>query len=100
MSLSQLIGKNEAISSKRALEIVQQIARQLATLYELRLCHGNLKPSNMIYRIGMSRLVDQAFDAPFARRITEPKAPESCRSFTDYVASEVATKLRQHFSPS
>jgi len=89
MSLEQLIKKNGAIPAQRALEIVQQIARQLTTLHELRLCHGNLKPSNVIYRIGMSRLVDLAFGAPVARRITEPKAPESCRSFADYVAPEV-----------
>lgn len=89
MSLDQLIQKNGAIPAPRALEIVQQIARQLATLHELRLCHGNLKPSNVIYRVGMSRLVDLAFGTPVARRITEPKAPESCRAFADYVSPEV-----------
>ena len=89
MSLAQLIEKNGMIPAQRALEIVQQIARQLTTLHELRLCHGNLKPSNVIYRIGMSRLVDLAFGSPVARRITEPKASESCRAFANYVAPEV-----------
>lgn len=89
MSVEQLIKKNGAIPAQRALEIVQQIARQLTTLHELRLCHGNLKPSNVIYRIGMSRLVDLAFGMPVARRITEPKAPRSCQTFADYVAPEV-----------
>lgn len=89
MSLSQLIEKNGAIPAQRALEIVQQIARQLASLHELQLCHGNLKPSNVIYRVGMSRLVDLAFGTPVARRITEPKAPESCQALVDYVAPEV-----------
>jgi predicted Zn finger-like uncharacterized protein len=89
MSLAQLIEKNGMIPAQRALEIVQQIARQLTTLHELRLCHGNLKPSNVIYRIGMSRLVDLAFGSPVGRRITEPKASESCRAFANYVAPEV-----------
>lgn len=89
MSLAQLIEKNEVIPAQRALEIVQQIARQLTTLHELQLCHGNLKPSNVIYRIGMSRLVDLAFGTPIARRITDPKTPDSCRAFADYVAPEV-----------
>ncbi len=89
MSLEQLIEKNGAIPAQRALEIIQQIARQLATLHELQLCHGNLKPSNVIYRIGTSRLVDLALGAPVARRITEPEASESCRAFANYVAPEV-----------
>ena len=89
MSVGQLIQQKGAIPSQRSLEIVQQIARQLATLHELRLCHGNLKPSNVIYRVGTSRLVDMALGCPVARRITEPGASKSCRDFADYAAPEV-----------
>lgn len=89
MSLTQLIEKKGAFPAQRALEIVQQIARQLTTLHELRLCHGNLKPSNVIYRVGTSRLVDPAFGVPVVKRTSEPNAPESSLAFANYVAPEV-----------
>lgn len=88
-SLEDVIRKKGTIVPPRALEIVQQVARQLTDLHELRLCHGNLKPSNVIVRVGTTRLVDLAFGCPVATRIQAKDASASCKTYADYVPPEV-----------
>jgi predicted Zn finger-like uncharacterized protein len=86
--LAKLIKDKGKFGSQRAHEIVQQLARHLAELQRVGICHGNLTPSNVISRVGVVRLVDCSMGCSVAKRIRS--MPEKETSFVNYLAPELA----------
>ncbi len=88
-SLERTLQKQPKIPPQRSLELVEGIARALGELCKLGLWHGNLKPSNIISRLGGVRLVDLSLGCPVAVRLLRGGFSEGGEQLTDYLAPEL-----------
>jgi len=88
-SLEQVL-KDRTMPRQKAYETVEQIARNLGHLHDAGLCHANLKPSNVIYRVGATRLVDVSPVGSLYPLIASGKPMDGAEAIVDYLAPEVA----------
>lgn len=89
-SLSKTFEKQTKIPPQRSIELIEGILRALQELHALGLCHGNLKPNNIITRMGGVRLVDLSMGCPVAMRLMRGDFPEAAGQLVDYLAPELA----------
>jgi len=75
---------------QKSLATVEQITRNLASLHEVGLCHLNLKPANVIYRGGATRLVDASPAGSLYPLVTSGRIRDGGEGITHYLAPEVA----------
>lgn len=87
--------KGRTMPRQKAFETVEQIARNLSNLHEAGLCHGNLKPSNVIYRGGATRLVDVSPVSSLYPFVASGKLTQGGESIADYLAPEAAESARE-----
>ncbi len=78
---------------QKAVESIEQIARNLGHLHEAGLCHLNLKPSNVIYRGGATRLVDVSPVGSLYPLVASGKLTEGAEGIVDYLAPEIADSI-------
>jgi serine/threonine protein kinase len=57
-SLAEIIKRRGTFNSKPALDLVKQVAHALREIHALQMVHRNLKPTNIIVRLGNVRLTD------------------------------------------
>ena len=89
-SLSKTFEKQAKIPPQRSIELIEGILRALQELHKLGLCHGNLKPNNVITRMGSVRLVDMSMGCPVATRLLRGDFPDGAGQLADYLAPELA----------
>ena len=77
---------------QKSLATVEQITRNLVSLHEAGLCHLNLKPSNIIYRSGATKLVDASPAGSLYPLVTAGRIRDGIDGITHYLAPEVAAE--------
>jgi len=82
--------KGRTMPRQKALETVEQIARNLGNLHEAGHCHLNLKPSNVIYRSGATWLVDVSPVGSLYSLVASGKVSDGVEGIVNYLAPEVA----------
>lgn len=88
-SLARTMEKQGRIPVQKSVELVEGIARALGDLHGLGLHHGNLKPNNVITRLGGVRLVDLSMGCPVAVRLDRGEYPEGGEQLVDFLAPEL-----------
>ncbi len=94
-NLATIIQRQGRIPPKSALDIVTRIARVLESLDEHNLVHLNLKPSNVLYRVGSVTLVDPVFGGNISGN-TIAMLQKTGKQFgtVDYMAPEQALSCK------
>ena len=91
--LSTVLTTHGKISVSKAREVVEFCARHLKELHGRKLFHGNLKPSNIITRMGTVRLVVPSFGCDIGKWIGTAKSRSEILSAANYLAPETVVAL-------
>ncbi|MFP6764990.1 MAG: protein kinase [Planctomycetaceae bacterium] len=91
-SLQDVLRKR-SMPRQKSFETVEQIARNLASLHAAGLCHLNLKPTNIIYRAGATKLVDASPAGSLYPLAASGKINTGIDGIIHYLAPEIAESI-------
>ena len=91
--LSTVLVTHGKVSPPKSREIVEFVARHLKELHGRKLFHGNLKPSNIITRMGTVRLVDPSFGGDIGRIVSQSAARPEILNAANYLPPESVIDL-------
>ncbi len=91
--LSTVLVSHGKVSPQKSREIVEFTARHLKELHSRKRFHGNLKPSNIITRMGTVKLVDPSLGGDIGKIINGAGTRPEILNSANYLAPETVVDL-------